>query len=38
MTVRAYFGFYKFFIVDGLAIKPFFNKIADFIPNIIVII
>ena len=29
MTVRPYFGFQKFFIIDGFAIKFFFNTISD---------
>ena len=34
-TIRFYFGFQEFFILDRFAIK-FFYTIADFIPNIFV--
>ena len=36
ITVKFSFGFQKFLIVDGCAIKFFFNTIAGFIPNIII--
>ena len=34
ITVRPYFDFLKIFIVDGFAIKFFFNAITDFVSNI----